>query len=305
MSRNIPSALLAHLQEPVTTTCRLLRFTLKDGRVFGMTTLDREIEYEDVVYSAIQGFDPSIIATDAGLSVDNGEAKALLATELPGITYEMVYAGEIDDAQWTMMIVNWRDLSMGHAIIDAGDTGEVTVQDDVIWMPELLSYAMRLRQSIGSVYSRRCRAIFGTPANSHTGCGVDADALWVSGTVTGIGDEPRRVFADAVINLPTIPLPGRLRWLTGRNASSRLYQIEAFSEQSGTIGLLEPTPFDIEAGDEFEIRPDCDKSPASCTAYGNWLNYKGENLIPVGDGVESLTPQSQVPGGFVGSEVIE
>ena len=74
MSRKIPPALLAHLQQTVTTTCRLLRFTLRDGRVFGMTTLDRDVEYLGVTYSSVNGFDPSIIATDTGLSVDNSEA---------------------------------------------------------------------------------------------------------------------------------------------------------------------------------------------------------------------------------------
>ena len=100
MSRNVPPALLAHLQQSVTTTCRLLRITLNDGRVFGMTTLDREVEYLGVTYSAVNGFDPSITATDTGLSVDNAEAYALLSADVPGITVEMVAAGELDDAQW-------------------------------------------------------------------------------------------------------------------------------------------------------------------------------------------------------------
>ena len=143
MSRNIPPALLAHLQQNVTTTCRLLRITLNDGRVFGLTTLDREVEYLGVTYSAVNGFDPSITATDTGLSVDNAEAYALLSADVPGITVEMVAAGELDDAQWQMMLINWADLSMGHMIIDAGDVGEVNTEDGVVFMPELLSYAMR------------------------------------------------------------------------------------------------------------------------------------------------------------------
>lgn len=305
MSRSIPSALQSHLNGPVTSTCRLLRITLKDGREFGLTTLDRNVTYDGTVYSAINGFDTSVIATDAGLSVDNAEASALLSADIPGITLEMAERGELDDAQWLLMLVNWADLSMGHVILDAGDIGEVRTIDDTVYMPELLSYAARLRQPIGHVWSRTCRAIFGTPANSQTGCGVDTYPLWESGTVTGLGDEERRVFADNSLDLDPTPVPGRVQWLTGNNASNRLFQVEAYSNTSGTIALLEPTHFDIEVGDEFRIRPDCPKTPEACNFYNNWVNYKGEPLIPVGDGASIMAPGGSIPGGMSGSEIVD
>ncbi len=303
--RSIPPALFAHLQQPVTTTCRLLRITLADGRQFGMTTLDRAVTYQGVGYSAINGIDTSIIATDTGLSVDNAEATALLSSDIDGITVQMAMAGELDDAQWEMLLINWADHSMGHIVIDAGDIGEVRVVDDTVYIPELLSYAMRLQQSIGHVWSRRCRATFGTEANSQTGCGVDAESMWVSGEVTGVGDEPTRVFADSSLSLTPAPVPGRLRWLTGPNASNRLYQVEAYSAVSGTIALLEPVPFPIADGHTFEIRRDCNKSPSNCISYGNLINYKGEPFIPVGDGLETMTPSAQVFGGLSGSAIVD
>lgn len=305
--RNIPTSLRDHLNGGVTTTCRLLRFILKSGDVYGMTLLDRDIVYEGVTYYAINGFDPSNIATDTGLSVDNSEVKALLSADIPGITTQMVESGELDDAEWEMLLINWADISQGHMIIDAGDVGEVSVVDNMVYMPELVSSVMRLRQSIGQVWSRSCRAIFGQiPADSQLGCGVDAESLWQAGTVTGIGDENRRIFADSsLVDLDPLPVPGRIQWLTGNNTSSRVYQIEAYGPTTGTIGLLEPCAFDIVAGDTFRIRVDCDKQPFTCkNVYNNWLNYKGEPLIPVGDGIAVLTPGAQIPGGFVGSTVI-
>lgn len=304
--RKIPAALRAHLQQPVTTTCRLLKFTLSDGRTFGITTLDVGLTYEGTVYSAVNGFNTSVIASDTGLSVDNAEALALLSATPQGITAGMVVAGELDNAQWRMLLVNYRDLSMGHVVIDGGDVGQVALQDGMAYMPELLSYAMRLRQSIGHYDSRTCRAIFGSEPNTQTGCGVDANALWETHTVTGVGDERRLVFsASGLIGHAENLVPGRIRWVTGDNASVRLSQTEAFGDGTGTVSMFESLAFDIQLGDRFQIRPDCTKLPAQCTAYGNFLNYKGEPLIPVGDGVEVLTPNSQMPGGFVGPEVIE
>lgn len=305
MSRSISPALKAHLAGSVTTTCRLLRITLTDGRQFGLTTLDQDVIYQGVTYVASNGFDPSVIATDAGLDVDNAEAYALLSADVPGITLDMVTSGDLDDAQWEMLLVNYRDLSMGHVILDAGDLGEVNVEDGVVYVPELLSFAMRLRQPIGHFWSRQCRAVFGTPATGQTGCGVNTDTLWINGTVTGVHDEPHLIFADTALVLDPVPNTARVQWLTGPNAGQRLYQVEGYSEASGTIALVEPVPFPIEPGHQYRIRPDCDKYPATCKAYGNWLNYKGESLIPVGEGTGVLTPNASVPGGFMGSEIID
>lgn len=306
--RNWPAALIAHLQQPVTTTCRLLRIELYDGRVYGLTTLDRDVTYQEQTYSATNGLDPSVIATDSGLSVDNGEGFSLLATSPgSGITLEMIRAGELDDASWRMMVVNWDDLTMGHGVLDAGDVGNVTAKQRQAYTIELLSYAMRLRQPIGGLDSRTCRATFGNPALGQLGCGINAEALWMTGTVTGVSTaEPRRVFADSGLLISPQPIPGRIQWLTGKNSSrNRVYQIEAYGSASGTVAMIEPAPYDIEQGDTFRVRKDCAKTMEACKGYANLLNFKGEPYIPVGDGLETATPGAQIPGGVLGSEVID
>jgi len=305
--RRIPALLLDHLQQPVTTTCRLIKLQLLDGRVFGLTTLDRDVEYLGVTYQAVNGFDPSSIATNSGLSVDNSEVNALLAdTEIaPGITFAMAAAGELDNARWTAYLINWADVAAGAMILDAGDVGQVVIKDRLVYSPELISFAMRLRQTIGSVWSLSCRATFGTEAPSQTGCGVDAEPLWVDCIVTAVdSDDPFRVFADHDNIMSEMGFPARVQWVTGNNAGqNRLYQVEAYSSISGTVALFEPVPFAIEVGDEYRIRRDCNKSPFACIGFGNYINYKGEPYIPVGDGVESRTPLSQIFGSLNGSTI--
>jgi uncharacterized phage protein (TIGR02218 family) len=304
MTRTVLPALQAHLDEAATTTCRLLKFTLTDGRMFGITTLDRDIEYDDglsssdgaVTYVASNGFDPSAIAADLGYSVSNAEAYALLSDEVPGITEEMVRAGELDDATWILYLVNFESLSDGHVIIDAGDVGEIRLEFGMVWMPELLSYSMRLKQPIGSVWSRTCRAIFGSPAASQTGCGVDITPLWVSGTVTAVGLETDRTFSGD--NLPVLsdPIVARVQWLTGDNAG-REYAVETLD--SDEVSLIETTAYAIQVGDTYRARPDCAKQyERDCIGlWANGPNFKGEPLIPVGDGQQGMTPGAQLPGG--------
>lgn len=288
--RYIPSALKAHLQQDVTTTCKLLRLELQDGRVYGMTTLDADVLYGDVLYRSQSGVESSVIATDTGLTVDNAEGMSLVADdESLGLTVQMISAGELDDAKWQLMLVNYRDLSMGYMLLDAGDTGNVTIENEDSVTVELISFAMRLRQKIGTLDSRTCRAVFGNPASGQLGCGVDADAYWITGTVTGVNpDDARRLFSAS--GLPALPdvVPGRVQWLTGDNsARNRLYQLEDYLPDSKTIGLLEQTPYDIRVGDTFRVRQDCDKLWATCRdRYDNGLNFKGEPYIPTGDGVE-------------------
>lgn len=307
MTRRINPALFAHLQGQVTTTCELLRLRLVDGRLFGITGLDRDIFYDNMWWRAITGLDSSIIKTDTDLSVDNSEATTLLfeALHQDGLTIDEVASGVLDDGRYEFFILNYNDTSQAHRL-DAGDIGEVKVTNKRVATMELLSYAVRLRQAIGGVDSVRCRAVFGTAQSTQTGCGVNSELLWVAGTVTGLGDEKRRVFADSAVPLATVPLTARIQFTSGRNQSPRLYQVEAYSAISGTVAMIESAPYDIEIGDTFRIRPDCNKLPDDCKRYSNFINYKGEPYIPVADGLEGATPNAQLSGGVTGgAEIVE
>lgn len=305
--RTVPAALQTHLDGAATTTTRLLKITTKAGDSFGLSMLPEDVAYDDgdglLTYSASNGFDPSALANDLGFTVSNTEGRALLSADM-GITLEMVRAGELDDATWRLYLVNFRDLTAGrHVLLDAGDVGEVRTQFGMVWIPELLGLGMRLRQPIGGVWSRTCRAIFGSPADGPTGCGVDAEALWVLGSVASVGAETNRVFSgDVVVGGSGItPRPGVVEWLSGDNVGKRFGVEEVDTLE---VTLAEPTPYPIQAGDEYRIRPDCAKRfLEDCRdKYANALNFKGEPHIPTGDSSGLQAPGAQLPraGGYVG-----
>ena len=56
---------------------------------------------------------------------------------------------------------------------------------------ELRTITQKLRQSVCELDSITCRATFGDSR-----CGVDAEALFVSGAVTNVGSESDRIFTD-------------------------------------------------------------------------------------------------------------
>lgn len=309
--RTVPGDLQSHLDQPDTTTCRLLKIMLKNGTVYGLTTLDRDVRYDDgageVTYVATNGFDPSDMSDDIGYSVANAQGYALISNDIPGITIEMVRAGELDDAQWICYLVNYENeqsdgslVPEEHVLLGSGDMGEVFDQYGMIWTPEILSYIVRLRQPIGSFWSRTCRAVFGTPATSQTGCGVDLTALWANGEVTAVGSETDREFTGDVMpySTPSYPLdyPARFEWITGDNSG-----IECSVEEidGNVVTLNETTPYPIQVGDTYRTRRDCRKRyQEDCIDLNNnGPNFKGEPLIPVGDASQVQTPGAQLPGG--------
>jgi uncharacterized phage protein (TIGR02218 family) len=297
MTRAVPAELQAHLDGTATTTCRLLKITSRTGVVFGLTTLDVNVTYDDgtpdgpIDYIATNGFDPTAFLQDLGVSVDNAEGMALLSDEVPGITAEMVDAGDFDDGKWVCYLVNFKDLTPGrHIELGSGDLGEIRTRHGMMWIPELLDLSVRLRQPIGEVYSRRCRATFGVPAteeNRHRGCGVDADALWVAGEVQSVGAETNRMFTGDAVASPH-SFPGRVRFTSGNNAG-REYATESVDGMDIVLG--ETTAYPIEAGDEYEIRPDCGKRYIEdCIGvWSNGPNFKGEPHIPDGQEVAGIT----------------
>lgn len=312
--RRVPVALQEHLDQPATTTTRLLKVTLRSGFSYGLAMLDQNVRYDDgdgeIEYIATNGFDPSTLSADIGFSVDNAEGYALISQGVDGVTADMVERGELDDAQWIMYLVNFQDMQPDgsltprrHVIVDAGDLGEVRVRYGMIWIPEFLSYVTRLKQAIGSVWSRRCRAIFGSPANSQTGCGVNLAPLWVMGEVVSVGAESNRVFTGTVLTSGIEPFPGRVQWLTGDNAG-REFATEQIDGDECTLN--ETTAYAIQVGDEYRIRPDCAKRyHEDCIAkWSNGPNFKGEPHIPVGDATQLQTPGAQMPnqGGWDGGD---
>lgn len=297
--RKIPTQVRLALDSRASTLTRLLRIMLADGTSYGLCMSNRDVVYNHgdgaITYVATNSFDPSTFSADISYSVDNAQGYALVSNDVSGITEQDVNTGRLDGAQWVCYYVDYESPYDGSAVVlDAGDVGTVQVQFGMLWIPELLSYVIRLKQNVGDVYSRTCRAQYGTPAPSQHGCGVDVTPLWQSFTVQSVGAETDRTFVVTGLAVDgSRPFyPGRVEWETGANANKAV-SVESFDQDSHgqTISLMETMPYAIQPGDTGRIRPDCNHTWERCGVDGNQLNFKGEPLIPVGD-----TAAIQIPG---------
>lgn len=287
--KSIPLALREHLAQGATTWCLLLRVECVGkwaGTVLGFTTLDAPLTYDDgtgaLAYLPNNGFAPERIEVAADFGVDNTNLVGWVTDT--GITEQQILAGLFDYATVSIYRVNYLDLSMGHEVVGVGTCGQTTFSANK-WSVEFRSLMQQAKQTISTVYSLGCRAQFGDNR-----CGMPFE--WTTGAVTAIGSDAQRMFTAAALAGGTgLYDLGVVEWLTGNNANADM-EVDAFLT-GGSIRLALPMGYAMQVGDTFRIRRDCDKQFATCKAYGNALNFRGEHLTPVADTALS------VPGAYV------
>lgn len=286
MPRTIPVALQSAFDTRATTLTQLLRIAPVNGPAFGLCLTNADLAYNDgegsITYRSLYGFDDSAHQTSAGREVDNAEAKILFAPSAGlGITEAQARAGYLDGARFRVLLVDYETLS-GHAVIDWGFVGQLRATDGLSFIAELRGAQQMTRQkSVCERGSKTCRATFG---NAATGCGYNLAGVGGSSTVSTVGAEADRVFTTAA----TLPVPGLVTFTSGPNAGLS-FEVESFA--GGTAGLMFPAPYAMTAGDAFNWRPDCDKRFATCKAYGQALNFRGEPHRP-----EAIGDMLQFPG---------
>lgn len=328
MPRFIPPALSEHLQQSGTTTCLLMKVMPKGDRFdsYGVTNLDRDVVYDDgsgeMTYLAAVGMDYSDLTTTSDLSPDDMEVRSLMPVyEIP-VSEEAIAAGFYDYADFSVMLVNYEDLSQGHVVVSEGTFSKVRVRDDgTSIVQELRGLSAQLRQEICSKYTKTCRAIDGTmPIGSplpgeqvkRDPCGVDFSVYWKPTTVSAVGLENTLTFRidpadiDGDWAAANFFVPGRVTFTTGRNAG-RTAEIMA-STTDGWITLRHEVGFAIEAGDELEYRRGCSfiarDAVKGCMAHAGaeWINhFKGYPDIPTEDELQVTTPGATMGPGRGGA----
>ncbi|WP_267397541.1 MULTISPECIES: DUF2163 domain-containing protein [unclassified Sphingomonas] len=254
------------------------RVERRDGVTIGLTSHDRDLELDGLLYRAAPGITPSAVVRSDGLEADTMDVSGAL--DSAAIGEADLLAGRWDGARVVLGAVDWtsgaRVADLGEGRIgavetrDGGFTAELAGITAALARPVVEETSAECRASLGD---RRCRVALGgrrrfarvTAAN---------DAVLTTDT-----DEP---VADAYGG-------GLLRWFGGANGG--LESAVAVS-QGRTITLRVPPRFAVTGGTLVELIEGCDKSLATCVGrFGNAANFRGEPFLP---GIDLLT---RYPGG--------
>lgn len=321
-SRYIPIQLKDHLQQDATTTTILVRVDPADDRYpsYGVTMLDREVQYLGMTYRASIGMVPPSLLGQANLEAGADTTEHLLPEfDIPELNEDAIRAGAYDFATYSIYLVNYEDLSQGHVTLQHGTIGQVTIKSDGLsFVNELRGLSAALKQSVCEKDSLTCRAIFGSQpiGSSLPGqqvrwgwCGFDVTDILVQSVVATVGIEPTLTFTVPESMVAGELAPGVAKFITGRNAG-RTIEI-ADNNAAGQITLAHESTFPIEVGDEVEYRPDCTKvardDAKGCKFWfeSEWVNhFRGEPDIPIGDEAAMVTPSSGWTG-TVDDEFVE
>src|SRR5690348_14811446 len=100
MPRTIPAQLLTDLRTSAMTMCFLLKIKPVSAAMFGVTSLDQDVTYDDgtgdgpITYLTRSGFTPSDTVMKSDLSVNNAEVQSLIAQyPLAGVTMDAILRG--------------------------------------------------------------------------------------------------------------------------------------------------------------------------------------------------------------------
>jgi uncharacterized phage protein (TIGR02218 family) len=259
------------LAQELATLAFCWRLERRDGVTLGLTSHDRDIAVDGVIYRAAPGMVPSAIRLSGALEADGMDIEGGLSSR--AIRAADLASGRWDGAALRIMLTEWSAPGVLWLELARGTIGAVERTGDG-FTAELTGPAAMLDMPVAPETSPDCRAVLGDRR-----CRVDlsgrrrlmrvaaVDGAQVS--VTGGG-----LAADAYAF-------GSLRWLSGANCG-----LSQAILSSGTAGvtLTDPPAFIPSVGTRVLLTEGCDKRMDSCAGrFGNAANFQGEPYLPGND----------------------
>lgn len=266
--KTISENLKNHLASETTSLAKFILITLSEDEKIGLTTLDKEFEFENVIYK------PAISADNFSNKTSfstNDKEKYFSAFDSDLINDDFIKSGKIDNAEIEIFLLNYNFPADGKLVLKKGYISKI-IYDEEKYFFEISGYSKYLTKKITNNYSPNCRARLGDSK-----CQVDMNSFTFTGSITSLINkfsfiDSSRAEATGYFN------HGILEFLTGDNKNI-LKEVSEFS--SGKIILTTSLPYEIQLGDEYRITAGCDKSFSTCISkFNNALNFRGEPHVP-------------------------
>ena len=273
--KTLHSTLLTEYATEGKRIATIIKFTRRDGLVFGFAEHDRDLLYGNVLYRAVTGIIVSQIETSAGLNVHNLEVSGFVDEDALDIIEEE--AGAWDGAEFEILDVIWNQLTVPGNVWLTGWIGEIK-RKDFRFSAELRSLQSKLQTNWGQVISPSCPYRFG-----------DSDCKFDLGSVT-VDDVPVvSVSSNSLFEFATGEASGyydrgTVTFTTGLNTGySQDIKMHFTSLGAHFLQMQVPFYYPIVAGDEFTLTPGCNKLlKTGVGVYGGDCKVKWDNVVNFG-----------------------
>jgi uncharacterized phage protein (TIGR02218 family) len=245
------------------------RLERADGAGLALTSCDRDLEQDGLLFRAAPGVTPASITRSLGLGPDTGEAAGALSAD--GLSETDLLLGRWTGARLKLTAIDWTDPAKESVPLLAGELGEVSIRDDS-FSAELRGAASRLLKAPCPSTSPECRAAFGDKK-----CQVDLAGRTKRALVTAAGDNLLTLDVAADNRF----LFGRLRYMSGENCGLSTMIVAA---SGADISVRDRPRAAVEPGTVVELREGCDKRFETCVSrFDNAVNFRGEPHLPGAD----------------------
>lgn len=288
--KQIPAVLMAALDSRTVSYCYLIKIVSeRSGAVYGFTTSDARIEFDDgihnVVYSPVNSLTPQNIQEVSDMDTDTTEAHGWFTDAIR----RLFDAGEMDGGEATVYRVLYDNLAAGAELIMFGVVAGVKYEADPNSPRKVqirgLDHLLKTKRN--DLYSITCRNDFGDAR-----CGKTF--TWSYGTISAVEDGFLQFTVSGIAADDGYFDSGVIRFTSGDNQGAEL-EIETWGDDN--VRLSFATPYPVSIGDTVSLRRDCNKFAETCiNTYANIVNFNGEHLTPVQD--KSL----MIPGAYIKSQ---
>ena len=267
-------ALQHHYRQTTTTLATSWRVQRRDGQTYGWVDHDRDMQVDGVTYRASAGLRASATQTTADLQPGTLDVAAFMDVS----SEQDIEAGIWDEAQVTVFEARW---DVPPTAVDAtqcnilmhGRLGKIDRQTGT-FTAQLHGLLEQLDTQIGRVFGPTCPWRLGDSR-----CQVDLGPWTRTGTVTGLGTDPRYTFSDdGQGEADGFFAEGVVTFVTGANAGTRM-DIRIWEPPWFT--MHRPLPSPVEVGDTYSAVRGDDKTNHTCAlVFNNFERFGGFIFLP-------------------------
>ena len=240
-----------------------------DGAGVALTSHDRALLRDNIMFEPAPGMMPASIVRSLGLEPDSSEVTGALSSD--ALDDHDLELGRWDSAAVELSAYDWDDGTAPPISLLAGEIGTVSIKDQS-FTADLVGAASKLNAPVCPATSAECRAHFGDKD-----CRVDLAGRSLAGKVTA-ADGGSFTLDQSVDDRFVL---GRLRFMSGANCGLSTIILAAIGN---VIRVRDVPRAAVESGCRVELREGCDKRFATCVSrFDNAVNFRGEPHLPGND----------------------